>query len=193
MIYNIKEAELKSWNGKEGLILHGCGGDPQEWIDGINDLLTEEKILLDNTKFEDIYVFSCENHTCILYPFDDRVHLDMGKLALWRLSSYQQFAGVWLTDYVDNRLGGFESTQKRFKPECPLIGKNSNIFNLMGIAQRTLKECGMAEEGQEMCNRVIHSSSYYEALNIIGEYVTITDGSESSEFDESEDESQVMD
>lgn len=21
-------------DGREGLILHGCGGDPQEWLDG---------------------------------------------------------------------------------------------------------------------------------------------------------------
>lgn len=32
-------------NGKEGLVLQGCGGDPQEWLDGINGLLTDEGIL----------------------------------------------------------------------------------------------------------------------------------------------------
>ena len=26
---------------KEGLILQGCGGDVQEWLDGINDLLQD--------------------------------------------------------------------------------------------------------------------------------------------------------
>ena len=29
------------------------------------------------------------------------------------------------------------------KPDCPLIGQNGNIFNLAGIASRTLKENGM--------------------------------------------------
>ena len=50
-----------------------------------------------------------------------------------------------------------------------------NIFNLMGIASRTLREHGMADQAKEMTNR-IHSDakSYYEALNIIGEYVNIT-------------------
>ena len=61
------------------------------------------------------------------------------------------------------------------KPNCPLIGQDGNIFNLMGIASRTLREHGMADQAKEMTNR-IHSDakSYYEALNIIGEYVNIT-------------------
>ena len=32
------------------------------------------------------------------------------------------------------------------KPMSPIIGSNGNIFNLLGIASRTLKENGMAEE-----------------------------------------------
>ena len=28
--------ELRGMKGREGLILQGCGGDPQEWLDGIN-------------------------------------------------------------------------------------------------------------------------------------------------------------
>ena len=38
---------------QEGLVIQGCGGDPQEWLDGINGILTENQILLDGTKFED--------------------------------------------------------------------------------------------------------------------------------------------
>lgn len=60
-----------------------------------------------------------------------------------------------------------------FKPECPLLGKDSNIFNLAGIASRTLKENDLGEEAREMWERVMESGSYDEALNIIGEYVTI--------------------
>ena len=43
---DIKVDDLRLMSGKEGLILQGCGGDPQEWIDGINDMLTDEGILL---------------------------------------------------------------------------------------------------------------------------------------------------
>lgn len=94
-------------NGKEGLILQGCGGEVQEWVDGINNMLTESGILLNNTKFESVSVFQNDGVTCILYPFDN-VHLNVGKLAMWRLQSYTAFVGTWLSDYVDNKLGGFE-------------------------------------------------------------------------------------
>lgn len=60
------------------------------------------------------------------------------------------------------------------KPKCPLIGQNGNVFNLMGIASKTLKKNGMADEAKEMCNRITSSGSYDEALSIIDEYVEIT-------------------
>lgn len=60
------------------------------------------------------------------------------------------------------------------KPKCALIRQDGNIFNLVGIASRTLKQNGMKEEAKEMSNRVFSSHSYDEALNIIGEYVEIT-------------------
>lgn len=60
------------------------------------------------------------------------------------------------------------------KPKCPLIGQNGNIFNLMGIASKTLKRNGMVDEAKEMCKRITSSESYVEALSIIDEYVEIT-------------------
>jgi len=60
------------------------------------------------------------------------------------------------------------------KPDCPLIGTDGNIFNLMGIASRTLKDCGMYDEAAAMQNRITASSSYEDALKIIGEYVNFT-------------------
>ena len=35
------------------------------------------------------------------------------------------------------------------KPKCKLIGEDGNIFNLMSIASKTLKETGMEEEAKE--------------------------------------------
>ena len=58
------------------------------------------------------------------------------------------------------------------KPMCPIIGANGNIFNILGIASRTLKENDMADEEQEMYSRVTSSGSYEEALGIITEYIT---------------------
>ena len=57
------------------------------------------------------------------------------------------------------------------KPMCPIIGANGNIYNILGIASKTLKSNGMTDEAQEMYDRVTSSHSYDEALCIITEYV----------------------
>ena len=98
--------ELRQMKHKEGMILQGCGGDIQEWVIGINELLTQEDILLEGTKFENVRSFFHEGSTNLLFPFED-VKLDFGKLAIWRLCSYETFGGTWLSDYVANKLGGF--------------------------------------------------------------------------------------
>jgi len=74
-------------------------------------------------------------------------------------------------------------SMKAEKPDCVLIGQDGNIFNLMGIASRTLKQNGMAEQAQEMYERITGGSchDYYQALGIIGEYVNITGPAEPEE------------
>ena len=169
--------ELKKMTGQEGLILQGCGGDPQEWIDSINELLTSEGILLDESKFENVSVFDHGDLTNLLFHMDDSVKLDVGKLAMWRLASHGQFGGTWLSDYLPNKLG-VEPEQQAYmddKPESPLIGADGNIFNILGIASRTLKDCGMQDEAKEMWTRATESGSYDSALAIIMEYVTPID------------------
>lgn len=330
--------DLRYMEGDEGLILQGCGGRPDDWIVGIQNMLTEQGILQNGTGFKNIYSFKHKELTNLLFLFEDGVDIDMGKLAMWRLATHEDFHGTWLSDYVENRLGGYLEnedietyiTQKRYyfplkaevaidydlgpasdsniidclddiskaldeyqtfdnttmldyfdesesakakmlsmrwgvcefenipfgyveielydpltpeeenilkewisgqnsdglgegfeqheisteygdmyvsmwqyndyfikdgneleeylnikvnspapeqnpiKPNCPLIGQDGNIFNLMGIASRTLRQNGMADEAKEMCGRITSSGSYYEALGIIGEYVNIT-------------------
>lgn len=63
--------------------------------------------------------------------------------------------------------------QERKKPSCPLVGQNGNIFNLIGLASRTLRQNGMTAEAKEMQNRIMGGAchSYEEALGIISEYV----------------------
>ena len=121
----IATKELRYMEGREGLILQGCGGPLDEWVDGINQLLTEESILLNGSKFEDVSVFQQDGLTCLLFPFEG-VELDAGKLAVWRLQTHEQFGGTWLSDYVNNRLGGFEISRGQKKPDCPLIGEDGN-------------------------------------------------------------------
>ena len=161
---------------QDHIIRGAAGGDLTEWVDGINEMLTKAGILKDGCQFENVAAFQHGELTCLLYPFDD-VKLDIGKLALWRLQTHEVYGGTWLSDFVPNYLGGFIETPEALadKPDCPLIGADGNIFNLLGIASRTLREHGLKEQAKEMSDRVFASGSYGEALCIIGEYVNITD------------------
>lgn len=191
-VKEITTDELRRMNKKEGLVLQSCGGDLQEWLDGINSMLTSEGVLLNGSKFDTIYSFNVDDHTNLLFPFEN-VELNIGKFALWRITTHSQFNGTWLSDFVPNELGGYlqEETEgkaeKRDKPDCELIGQDGNIFNLMGIASRTLKRNGMRDEAEEMVDRITNgASSYDETLHIIGEYVNITGPSEDEEMSEGE-------
>lgn len=185
-IKNITADDLRRMNGKEGLVLQGCGGDPREWVDGINKLFTDEDILRNGSKFENIAVFQNGGLTNILFSFEDGIELDIGRLAMWRLCSHEQFGGTWLSDYVPNRLGGFiaEYGMDKVKPDCKLIGEDGNIFNLMGPAARTLRCNGLTEQAAEMTGRIHACGSYDEALCMIGEYVNITGDEETEDMEE---------
>lgn len=56
-INQITTNDLRKMNGKEGLILQGCGGEVKDWVEGINEMLKKDGILLDDTKFENVSVF----------------------------------------------------------------------------------------------------------------------------------------
>ena len=56
-IDDISLHELRKMNDCEGLVLQGCGGDLQEWVNGINDMLTESGILQNESRFEKAYTF----------------------------------------------------------------------------------------------------------------------------------------
>jgi len=180
----IATSDLKRMKICEGLILQGCGGDLQKWVDGINEQLTKENILLDDSKFSNVSTFEHDGLTNLLFPFED-AKIDVGKLAMWRLRTHEQLGGTWLSDYP-SRLGGFvnESSENQ-KPDCPLIEADGNIFNLMGIARNTLRENGMQEQAKAMCDRITSSGNYDNALCIIGEYVNITSADDMNEdYDE---------
>lgn len=119
-IHAISTDSLRRMNDSEGLILQGCGGDLQEWLDGINEMFTENGILKDGTKFQDISSFEYDGLTCLIYPFEG-VKLDVGKLAMWRIQTHATFGGTWLSDFVPNRLGGFipEIGRPADVPEVP--------------------------------------------------------------------------
>lgn len=172
MIQEKTTEDLRHMTDEEGLILQGCGGDLQEWVDGINDLLTQEGSLLNGAKFEHAATFQHDGLTNLLFSFEG-VQLNVGKLALWRIQTHSQFGGTWLSDYVPNRLGGFIQEQKPVKPKMELLGRDGNIFSIMGTASQLLQMAGMADQAKEMCDRITGGNchSYHEALCIISEYV----------------------
>lgn len=86
-VIHISAEDLRKMSNQEGLILQGCGGDLQEWADGINSALIDTEILR-HTAFEKMYIFEKEGHTNIMFPFED-VELDVGKLAMWRLQTHE--------------------------------------------------------------------------------------------------------
>ena len=159
--------KLKTMKHTEGLVLQGCGGELQEWVEGINGLLKEEGILIGDSKFHEVLVFEHEGLTNLLFTFDG-VCIDVGRLAIWRIRTRTQFGSTWLSDYVENQLGGFSDSVQR--PDC------GNIFDLMAVVSRTLKEQGQDGLAKQMVEQITNGgcNSYEDALNIIGEYVNIT-------------------
>lgn len=107
---------------------------------------------------------------------------------------YELYHGTSLEDEkaIDNMFGdrmGYSIDEHTMeKPKCALIGEDGNIFNLMGIASRTLKRNGMRELADEMCNKITSDAkSYDEALCIIDEYVEITSREEIEEWENGEE------
>lgn len=74
------------------------------------------------------------------------------------------------------------------KPDCPLIGQDGNMFNLIGLAARTLRQHGLTDQAKEMSERAFASGSYDQALGVIAEYVNVTSPDEDMDEDEEEDE-----
>ena len=136
-VKSITTDDLRRMKDCGGLILQGCGGELQEWVDGVNETLTKEGILLEGTRFENCSTFEHNGLTCMLFPFDG-LKIDGGRFNVWRIKNNEVFGSTWLSDFVDNSLGGFidvetAEEQTQSKPDCPLIGQDGNIFNLIGL------------------------------------------------------------
>lgn len=63
------------------------------------------------------------------------------------------------------------------KPACKLIGQNGNVFNLIGITRKTLKEYDLQQELAQFDQRFHaikeNGDSYDDVLNLISEFVTV--------------------
>ncbi len=103
-----------------------------------------------------------ETQETYMYAYD--VQVDM-YLHLWQSDDFKlEFVNA--EDYEVEK-------PKVTKPRCKLIGEDGNIFNLIGIAARTLRKAGLADKATEMSEKVMQSKSYEEALSVIMEYVEV--------------------
>ena len=63
------------------------------------------------------------------------------------------------------------------KPECQLIGKNGNVFNLIGIVRTTLRENGLYTElelfNEELEYLQVNGGRYDDVLMLILKYVDV--------------------
>lgn len=175
-ITEISTDQLRQMQEQEGMVFQGCGGSLQEWQDGINGLLEEFGVFKEGSKFDNVYSFQHEGRTCLFFPFSDELKVNPRKLLGWKMQNSEQYECMWYSDYLDQKLGGQLLEQKSIdKPDCPLIGANGNVFNLMAIASNTLKEHGMQEQAREMRQRIEQCQSYDSALSIIMDYVNPTE------------------
>ena len=62
---------------------------------------------------------------------------------------------------------------KNNKPKVKLIGQDGNVFNLIGICSRALKNAGQKEKAKEMSEKIFKCGSYSEALSIMMEYCDV--------------------
>lgn len=99
--FNLKEAVMI--NNTDGIVLLGCGGDKNEWIHGITDILQKEKIVptgkINEIWGEIVLLETTGGRNDIALTFKDGVNYNMGKFAMWRLG----FGDCsWISDYVEN-------------------------------------------------------------------------------------------
>lgn len=82
-----------------------------------------------------------------------------------------QLHGTWGGLAVNLKVDSIENFKK---PVAKMIGKDGNVFNLMGLAAKELERANQKEKASEMSKRIWdEAKSYSHALEIISEYVEI--------------------
>lgn len=87
--------------GYEGIVVHGAGGNLQEWVDGIDEMLFNEGISPELNNFGDCFELTDHygvTHLAMLFKVNDN-KIILGKMALWRL----RFGECsWISDFTEN-------------------------------------------------------------------------------------------
>jgi hypothetical protein len=59
------------------------------------------------------------------------------------------------------------------KPAVKLVGKDGNVFTIIGLVRNGLRAAGLQSQAQEFVTRAFASSSYDEVLRLAMEYVEV--------------------
>lgn len=59
------------------------------------------------------------------------------------------------------------------KPRCKLIGENGNVFNIIGLVNRTLKADSQPDKAKEFTEKAFACRSYSEVLSLLTDYVEV--------------------
>ena len=163
--------ELPEMTETNGFILQNCAGDPQEWVDAINEALTEKGVLKNGEAFINVPMLTNDGSNNLLF-FMDGLRVSTADITAWVHETRSTVEGMMLNDYREKMFGiPVPATKQRSKPECPIIGADGNIFSLVGIASRTLKRAGQHDAAAEMWDRVQDCSGYDAALAVLMDYV----------------------
>jgi len=68
---------------------------------------------------------------------------------------------------------GIKEERDTEKPKCRLIGKDGNVFNIIGLVTQALERAGRKKEAEEFTDWAFIARSYDEVLILCSEYVDI--------------------
>ena len=105
---------------------------------------------------------------------------EIKSVSYFQFEGMEEYGGAYKVIDIDGNIrvfgwtdfrNGLDELKGLIKPKCKLVGEDGNIFNLIGVAARSLRRAGLADKATEMSQKVTQSQSYTEALSIIMEYV----------------------
>ena len=100
-ITSVTTEDLRRMCNQEGLVIQGCGGDLNEWVDGINELLEQTGILRNGSKFESVMTFQNGETTCLRVWMPTSVNLPCGGWTRLLNLAAPGSPIMWITGWAD--------------------------------------------------------------------------------------------
>lgn len=137
--------DLMMLKDKEGLVCLGCGGNLDEWYEGINKMMVEEGVTTNPYIFKEVAVVTLPNIVIMVFFFpEDILDFNVGRLAIVRLNFDWM---KWLSDYI-------------------YIGREANGITDEALQKLQKRISGFPEEDQRKVNSYINVALSYGYLSI---------------------------